>query len=186
VVAKSPLRSRSAPVKAPRTWPKSSLSSSVSGIAAQFTETSRPLRRSLALWIARATISLPVPLSPSIRIGTSVAATRSISSKSLSIAALRPTIPNRPLPTCDSSVRRVSARSRRVSSSSWVLSESSLPRSSARVSISCLARSSSLALRRLSWCRRALVSAIATWSPNAISSRWSSGVKRPLWKRLSM
>ena len=37
-----------APVKAPRTWPKSSLSSRVSGMAPQFTATKRPSRRGLA------------------------------------------------------------------------------------------------------------------------------------------
>ena len=53
-----------APVKAPRTWPKSSDSSSVSGIAAQFTLMSGISRCALWWWISRATISLPVPVSP--------------------------------------------------------------------------------------------------------------------------
>jgi hypothetical protein len=50
-----------APVKAPRMWPKSSDSSSVSGIAAQFTLMSGIWRCALRAWMARATISLPVP-----------------------------------------------------------------------------------------------------------------------------
>ena len=51
-------------MKAPRTWPNSSDSSSVSGIAAQFTLTSGMSRCALRAWIARATSSLPVPVSP--------------------------------------------------------------------------------------------------------------------------
>ena len=54
----------SAPVNAPRTWPNSSDSSRFSGIAAQFTFTSGISRCALWKWIARATISLPVPVSP--------------------------------------------------------------------------------------------------------------------------
>ena len=46
--SKSPVRSRSAPVKAPRAWPKSSLSSSVSGKAAQLIATKALPRRGLA------------------------------------------------------------------------------------------------------------------------------------------
>ena len=43
--SKRPIRSRRAPVKLPRTWPKNSLSKSVSGIAPQFTLTiGLPLR----------------------------------------------------------------------------------------------------------------------------------------------
>ena len=45
---KRPRRSRSAPVKAPRSWPNSSDSSSVSGSAATFTATRGPRRRGLA------------------------------------------------------------------------------------------------------------------------------------------
>ena len=59
-----PLRAVSAPVKAPRVWPNSSLSISSSGIAAQFTSTKGPAARRLWAWIARATSSLPVPFSP--------------------------------------------------------------------------------------------------------------------------
>ncbi len=54
----------SAPVKAPRMWPKSSDSSSVSGTAPQLSATNGLSRRSELKWIARATISLPVPDSP--------------------------------------------------------------------------------------------------------------------------
>ena len=59
-----PCRLATAPVNAPRTWPNSSASSSVSGIALQLMATNRWLRRGLASWIARAASSLPVPVSP--------------------------------------------------------------------------------------------------------------------------
>ena len=61
-----PSRSAVAPVKAPATWPKSSLSSSVSLRQPQATSTNRPPRRRLARWISRASSDLPVPLSPVI------------------------------------------------------------------------------------------------------------------------
>ncbi len=56
--------SRSAAVKAPRTWPKSSLSI-MSGVTEPHLKWMSGLRRrSLSAWIAEATIALPVPLSP--------------------------------------------------------------------------------------------------------------------------
>ncbi len=51
---KSPFFSRTAPVKAPRSWPKSSLSSRFSGIAPQLTDRKRRAARGLEKWIARA------------------------------------------------------------------------------------------------------------------------------------
>ena len=60
------MRRSTASVKAPRSWPKSSLSISPSGIPAQFTATKGPWLRGPSSWIARATSSLPVPLSPRI------------------------------------------------------------------------------------------------------------------------
>ena len=62
-----PFFSLSAPVKAPLSYPKSSLSINVSGMAPQSTATNGPSPLKLALWMALATISFPVPLSPSIR-----------------------------------------------------------------------------------------------------------------------
>ena len=59
-----PALSAVAPVNAPRAWPNSSDSSKVSGIAPEFTATKRWSWRGLMRWIARATASLPVPLSP--------------------------------------------------------------------------------------------------------------------------
>ena len=54
-----------APVNAPRTWPKSSDSSSVSGRAPQFWATNCRSRRLPLSWMSRANSSLPVPVSPS-------------------------------------------------------------------------------------------------------------------------
>ncbi len=53
-----------APVKAPFSCPKSSLSMRVSGTAAQFRATNRRDLRSDKSWSIRATSSFPVPLSP--------------------------------------------------------------------------------------------------------------------------
>ena len=64
-----------APVKAPFSWPKSSLSRIDSGRAAQLTATNGfPARGDLA-WMARATSSLPVPLSPTMSTVAVVGAT---------------------------------------------------------------------------------------------------------------
>ena len=83
-----------APVNAPRTWPNSSDSSSVSGIAAQLTLMSGMSRCALRSWIARATSSLPVPVSPvmsTVLFGLRPPAPRvRITS---CIARLRPTMP---------------------------------------------------------------------------------------------
>src|SRR2546425_1258531 len=65
---------RCAPVKAPFSWPKSSDSSSPCGIAAQLTLTNGSAHRIDAAWTARATRSLPTPLSPRIRTVVSVSA----------------------------------------------------------------------------------------------------------------
>ncbi|MCY1537371.1 hypothetical protein D9M68_728620 [compost metagenome] len=70
-----PARPAVAPVKAPFSWPKSSDSIRVSGIAAQFTEISGALARRERLCRARATSSLPVPDSPWIRTVESVGET---------------------------------------------------------------------------------------------------------------
>ncbi|OPZ64663.1 MAG: hypothetical protein BWY85_01047 [Firmicutes bacterium ADurb.Bin506] len=57
---------RLAPVKEPSSYPKSSLSSRLSGSAAQFTATNGPVRRGLSLWMLWAMSSFPTPLSPPI------------------------------------------------------------------------------------------------------------------------
>ena len=72
--SKQPWRRSSAPVNAPFSWPKISLSSSVSGIAAQLTATKGPRPRGDSSWSVRATSSLPVPLSPVMRTAAGVGA----------------------------------------------------------------------------------------------------------------
>ncbi len=69
-----PVRAALAPVKAPFSWPNSSDSISVSGIAAQFTQISGARERLLCWWMARATSSLPVPDSPWMSTVTSAGA----------------------------------------------------------------------------------------------------------------
>jgi len=62
----SPWRVITAPVKLPFSWPNSSLSIRLGGTAPQ-SNTTRSLReRGDIEWIACATTSLPVPVSPSI------------------------------------------------------------------------------------------------------------------------
>ena len=92
--SKSPARSRTAPVNAPRAWPKSSASSSSSVSAAQFTVDSRRCRRGPAACSARATSSLPEPLSPSTSTWNGAAATRSTRARSARIASLAPSSPS--------------------------------------------------------------------------------------------
>src|SRR5439155_1569197 len=69
-------RSASAPVKLPRSCPKSSESIRPGGTAPQFTRRNGPAARPERVWIARATTSLPDPVSPSTSTGTSSGATR--------------------------------------------------------------------------------------------------------------
>ncbi len=69
-----------APVNAPRSWPNNSLARSSSESAAQLRQTKGPLRRGLEKWTARATSSLPTPLSPRIKSVALLAAARAISS----------------------------------------------------------------------------------------------------------
>ncbi len=80
-ISKRPRRWLTALVKAPFSWPNSSLSSRFSGNAAQLTATSGPVRFCDASWMARAVCSLPVPVSPSISTVVLVYAMLLISSK---------------------------------------------------------------------------------------------------------
>ena len=73
--SKRPLRSRSAPVKAPASWPNSSSSSRFSLRAVQFMATNGLVLRGLLVWMALATSSLPVPVSPWISTVALVGAT---------------------------------------------------------------------------------------------------------------
>ena len=114
--AKRPGLSLVAPVKAPALYPKSSDSSSVSGSAPQLTATNGPSRRPLSPWMARATSSLPVPVSPWSRIVLSLSAIRGSTSSSRRIEVLRLTMSptwKRPLTWVRSSSMML--RSRKVS-----------------------------------------------------------------------
>ena len=91
--AKRPRRFAVAPVKAPFTWPKSSDSSSASGMAAQFTLMSGMSCWALRAWMARAASSLPVPVSPVTSTVLFDRATSSILRSSSSTARLLPTMP---------------------------------------------------------------------------------------------
>jgi hypothetical protein len=73
--SKRPRRRWVAPVNAPFSWPKSSDAMSSRGIAAQLTLTKAPDARADRRWIARATSSLPVPVSPVISTVESLRAT---------------------------------------------------------------------------------------------------------------
>jgi len=72
---KNTFRSLTAPVKDPFLWPKSSLSINVSGIPPQFKTTNGCSLLRLCSWMALAINSLPVPLSPVIRMLVFVLAT---------------------------------------------------------------------------------------------------------------
>ena len=73
--SKRPARRSSAPVKAPFSCPNSSEAINVGGMAAQFTLTNARDARCERLWIARATSSFPVPVSPVMSTVESVGAT---------------------------------------------------------------------------------------------------------------
>ncbi len=133
-------------MKLPRSWPKSSLSRSVSGIAAQLIATKARSRRGESAWMAWAKSSLPVPLSPSRSTVASVAATRSASARTSRIAADSPMIDGieRDRASANSSdsrerVRRSMARetSRRSrSGSTGLVMKSSAPRFIASTAVS--------------------------------------------------
>ncbi len=85
-----PARSPTAPVNAPRAWPKSSASSRSSASAAQLTVQSRRSRRGPNRCTPRATSSLPLPLSPSTSTGNGARAARSTDARSAEAASLDP------------------------------------------------------------------------------------------------
>ncbi len=90
--SKKPRLRPDAPVNEPRSCPKSSLSMSSRGIAAQFTLMNGASLRAESRWMARLMSSLPVPLCPVMRTLALVGATLSISLKSRPIGALCPII----------------------------------------------------------------------------------------------
>ena len=90
--SKAPTRSRSAPVKAPRTCPNSSLSTSAGEMAPQSTMMNGLSARRPRLTISVATSSLPVPLSPWMSTLISLCEILSRVANSLRIGRLVPTI----------------------------------------------------------------------------------------------
>ena len=82
--------SATAPVNAPFLWPNSSDSISSSGIAPQLTATNGAFAREPSVCSARATSSLPVPLSPVISTLVRVEWILPISSNTFCIARLLP------------------------------------------------------------------------------------------------
>lgn len=85
-----PMRRLPAPVKAPASWPNISLSKICSGTAPQFSAMNGLSWRGDSVCRLRATSSLPVPVSPLMSTGASVAATLSISARTEAIAWERP------------------------------------------------------------------------------------------------
>src|SRR6267143_2503239 len=88
--ANSPGLACTALVKAPRTCPNNWLSSKASGIAPQLMGTNACMCRGPAAWIARATISLPVPLSPVMRTLLGVRLILATCARTLRMAAFSP------------------------------------------------------------------------------------------------
>jgi hypothetical protein len=85
-----PRRRATAPVNAPFSWPNSSLSKRPALRAALVTFTNGPPARSELRWMAAATNSLPVPLSPVMSTGSAVGATRPMVLNTCTIAGVRP------------------------------------------------------------------------------------------------
>ncbi len=85
-----PSRSAVAPVKAPLRWPNISLSKSEREMPPRFTFTNGAARRRLLAWSVSAISSLPVPFSPIMSTGASVAATRLMLSSTRISAGLSP------------------------------------------------------------------------------------------------
>ena len=114
--SKRPWRRLTAPVNAPFSCPKSSLSIRLGGSAAQFTRTSTRDRRRLRSCTARANSSLPVPVSPSSRTAQLSGATWASRSRASRITALSPTISSKSWNVLMSSLRQtLSAVNRRLS-----------------------------------------------------------------------
>ena len=108
-----------APVKAPLTWPNRVLSRSSLGIDPEFTVTNGPSLRFELLWIDLATSSLPVPLSPRIRMLLLDGAARRIRSKTWRIGRLLPMMLSKPWRSRSCSLRSRFSAVRRRRSRPW-------------------------------------------------------------------
>ena len=105
-ISNSPFFGEIAPVKAPFTWPNRLLSRSSGGRLPEWTVTNGRLRRGLRRWIAFATSSFPVPLSPVTSTFDREAATCSISAYTSCIRG--------DFPTSSSNLSRRTSCSRRL------------------------------------------------------------------------
>ncbi len=94
-----------APVKAPGSCPNNSLAMTPGARAAQLTATRRRSRRELSWWMARATNSFPVPVSPQTRTVLSVRATCWTARRTAFIGRLSPVSKRRSRSARDSSRR---------------------------------------------------------------------------------
>ena len=125
--SKRPRRDACAPVKAPRSWPKSSDSSRSFGIAAVLIATNGPAARGEWRCSARATSSLPVPDSPVMSTVTFDCDSRPMARKTSCIAGAWPSISGvsaGPGPGGHPAPRTgVSAVARRISASAWSTSK---------------------------------------------------------------
>ena len=116
--SKRPNRRCVAPVKAPFSWPNNSDAMRSRGITAQFTLTNVWEDRGDRLWMARATSSFPVPVSPVIRTLESVGATLEMRESTFRRGA--------EIPTISSNIDALSSSSRKVTFSSWSRCSASL------------------------------------------------------------
>ena len=192
--SKHPARRSTAPVNAPFSWPKISLSRSVSGMAAQLMATNGPRARGESSCSVRATSSFPVPLSPVISTGAGVGAASSTRRYTSCIALLVPT--SLPTPHTCRTRRRRSVTSRTASAFSAALGMSILSRATstgfvrksyapsfmAATAVSMLpcpvrrmtaakGNSSCRALRRASPSRRGMMRSVITTEGRAVRAR---------------
>ena len=115
--SKRPRRMVWAPVKAPRSWPKSSLSSRSLGMAAVLMATNGPSARSECLCRARATSSLPEPDSPVIMTVTLLCDRRPMARNTSCMAGAWPSISGvAAMRSSATSSRWLSSTARRMSS----------------------------------------------------------------------
>ena len=170
--SKRPTRSTLASVKAPRTWPKSSLSKTPSAMPPAFTVTIGRLARGDTAWSACATRLLPVPFSPVMRTLASEGPTRAITSSTGRIAA-------------DSA----SSGERPSACSAWLAASSRRPRRIARPSSVCVRRmASSRSLSHGFWTKsrapRRIASTATSTEPHAVITTTGSD-SSAVWMRLS-
>jgi len=115
--SKRPRRMVCAPVKAPRSWPNSSLSSRSLGMAAVLMATKGPPARGECLCSARATSSLPEPDSPVMSTVTLLWLRRPMARKTSCMAGACPSISGAALMRSSAtSSRWLSSTARRISS----------------------------------------------------------------------